>query len=76
MSFVRSLSALVLMACISLVVGCGGGEATSNDGPVDEPVVGSGVLGGAPAAPAEEAPAEEAPAEEAPAEEAAEEAAE
>ncbi len=69
MAFVRSLSTLVLMACVSLVIGCGGGESTSNDGPVDVPVTGSGVLGGAPAV--EEAAGEEAAGEEAAGEEAA-----
>ena len=68
MAFVRSLSTLVLMACVSLVIGCGGGEATTDDGPVDVPVTGSGVLGGAPAVEAaagEEAAGEEAATEEA-----------
>jgi len=82
MKFVRSLGMLVLLACVSITLGCNGGEQAGTAAPAGGDAAGSVTGGGAPAAdataaeaPAAEtpaAPAEEAPKEEAPKEEAAE----
>ncbi len=47
MKLVRSLSTLVLMACVSILIGCSANESTSGGGTSSNNSAGSGVAGGA-----------------------------